>query len=1068
MISMGDIRKREMYLNMKNILYEYNIQSLLENCKNTTSINIIEIYFKNWPYNRNENYYEFTEAANILEGFINRSKRKSDSDKAINLFTEMVLPKTINLKSAKNVLKSLDNIPIELLEECDKYIICDRILNNHKKLVKKGINNIMQESILLSNDGIDDCTTSICEFIDNIDMPFPIKYNVALENILYILDMHGIHYDRKNILESVNDYFFINIDEEKLKMMNTILKENKLYLEADKKETLKNIGKAASVGVLTFLIPPLGGIYILPKVYIHLKKHYLNSTSYKNKKPGAKLYTKQSTLDLYKQNCKKGEILENLKSDKYTAITNDDTEYIEAAKDFAKTLQKSNPKYEVKYGINHLTDPYDKNKYIVLWIDDRYSTYQVSILAKKDKCCYIIPFWCRDNGYNIIECKTKSHPNYHDYKNESVYADKNNKDDNLDIILDSDDDDDLDISIENNIDTLKSKVKEKSNHVLSELKTLPDKTPESIKKVIKKLYTKSPDNIIEETPNFLIWMRKFLLFSTITIPVIGPYIAIVGFFADQAIQFKLQSSETEKMIKSFKHEKDKCEKKIAKCKSDKQRDVLKKYIKELEKDISKLEDYEDTLYTEKENEERFEKKMSESVEFEFENYITLKEYIDNYHSKVVQQMYILRSQLESYLKSKYKKIYETQCILLTDKEELMRFENGGIKIIPGYIASSDNKIYIDIAKFLGIRYKELNDTIVDQKDILSDICDNLQLNLDYNFCLLYDGSEDMYTIQLSFNLPILLDDGSDNVIEEQVHNSILKSCAMILALEESVSKISEKDMDYLLSFVDDNIDQLDMATVDCIGQFSVVASDIISPKAILDLFEEKANDIRYNEKDNSKYIKLSKLQEGIDSINNSKPIYNKYISIYDTYDNIQILSESMDLIKQITINETSFANTMKMVQQRLKNNIKKLSDKEKQTSRELDYAVDSMVDKLQRSVTNNNREAVIKGSIIPSASKIIKIAITTTATYAVSPAIAVIGVLGGIAASKNATSKERQYILDEIDIQMKVVDKKIQLADRSDDMDAMEELLKIQQKLKKEKSRIEYHKKDYVPVRKDD
>jgi len=877
MVSIGDIRKRQMCLNIKNTSRDSSVDLLIENCNKTKSVDVIESYFKNWPYSRKENCYEFTEAVNILESFSKRVNNASITNKAINLFSEMVLTKTVNMKTAKKVLESVSIDSSSLLEECNKYIVCDRILSNHDKLVKKGINDLMSNTGLLSESKIDDYVTVVCEFIDNIDMKFPTKYNVALENTLYLLDKRGVKYNRKSVLESINDYFFINLDEEKSSAMTIVLKESATYSDEDKKSI-------------------------------------------------------------------------------------------------------------------------------------------------------------------IIE---------------SAYTDLEKEDEELGIDLDLNDDGELEFSTESVADEVKN--------ILTQLKALPKKTPEALKEFIKKLYTKSADNIIEETPNFLTWMRKFLIFGTIAI---SPYLTVISFFADLAMQAKLQRSETEKIVKSYKKEKEKSESKMANCTNEKEKEKLKQYIKELDKDIDKLEEYQDTLFSEKEIEQRNDEEMNESGELDIQNAITLKEYITIYHPKVTAQMYTLRSQLDEFLKSKYKKIYEAQCVLLNSIEELKSFEHANIDSILSYIGS-DNKVYVDIAKFLGLRYNELNDTDINQEDVLSDICDTLQLDVDFDFCVMYDGEEDMYNIYLSYNKPILLADDSDTEIEEQVHISILKACAIINILSEQSSKISEKDVDYLLDFIDDNIDIFDMETVSCIGQFSVVASDIISPKVIANFFEESANLIREKESGNNKYVKLAKIQEGINGMKISKPRSTKYLGIYDTYTDNKLLQESMELLDQLTINETSVVNIMKMAQAKLKDNMQKLSDKDKSVSRQLDFAVDQMVQKMQRSVTNDNREAVIKGSLIPSASKALKIALVSGAAFAVAPAIAIIGVLGGIAASKHATDKERQYILDEIDVESKVVEKKIQLADRSDDMASMEELLKIQQKLRREKSRIQYKKKDYVPGRKE-
>lgn len=81
--------------------------------------------------------------------------------------------------------------------------------------------------------------------------------------------------------------------------------------------------------------------------------------------------------------------------------------------------------------------------------------------------------------------------------------------------------------------------------------------------------------------------------------------------------------------------------------------------------------------------------------------------------------------------------------------------------------------------------------------------------------------------------------------------------------------------------------------------------------------------------------------------------------------------------------------------------------------------------------------------------------------YAVNPVIAVIGALGSMAVAKQANARERQLILDEIDVHLKIVERKISQAEMNNDLKNMEQLLKIESKLQREKQRIKYRMKVY-------
>ena len=111
----------------------------------------------------------------------------------------------------------------------------------------------------------------------------------------------------------------------------------------------------------------------------------------------------------------------------------------------------------------------------------------------------------------------------------------------------------------------------------------------------------------------------------------------------------------------------------------------------------------------------------------------------------------------------------------------------------------------------------------------------------------------------------------------------------------------------------------------------------------------------------------------------------------------------------------------------------------------------------EKALTNNNREAVIKGSLIPSASRCIKAAIVTGAAWLVSPALAVIGVIGAVGISKKLQKKERQLILDDIEIELQMCDKYLKIAEEKNDMKATRNILQTKRSLQRQKQRINYN-----------
>jgi len=140
-----------------------------------------------------------------------------------------------------------------------------------------------------------------------------------------------------------------------------------------------------------------------------------------------------------------------------------------------------------------------------------------------------------------------------------------------------------------------------------------------------------------------------------------------------------------------------------------------------------------------------------------------------------------------------------------------------------------------------------------------------------------------------------------------------------------------------------------------------------------------------------------------------------------------------------------------------KKKFKDLKGKEQELWRNIDISTGQLTTAIQKALTSDRREAIIKGSIIPSFSKCIKFAISVGAigafTGPVGAAISAVGMLG---ASKYLNERERKLLYDEIDTELQVVEKQIQLAENDGDMNQYRFLLNYQKKLVRERQRIRY------------
>ena len=154
-------------------------------------------------------------------------------------------------------------------------------------------------------------------------------------------------------------------------------------------------------------------------------------------------------------------------------------------------------------------------------------------------------------------------------------------------------------------------------------------------------------------------------------------------------------------------------------------------------------------------------------------------------------------------------------------------------------------------------------------------------------------------------------------------------------------------------------------------------------------------------------------------------------------------------------------NNAKIYIQALKSKAKDLSQKEKELSRQLDSNFAHFSKSLKDAFVSDRRESIIKGSVIPSFSKSLKICIGLTLLGVVTGNIAVplIAALGGFAVSKQLTKRERILLLDEIETELEVVEKEIANADAKNQIKKYRALLKYKKDLQRQYQRIKYNVK---------
>lgn len=296
----------------------------------------------------------------------------------------------------------------------------------------------------------------------------------------------------------------------------------------------------------------------------------------------------------------------------------------------------------------------------------------------------------------------------------------------------------------------------------------------------------------------------------------------------------------------------------------------------------------------------------------------------------------------------------------------------------------------------------------------------------------------------------------------------------LFVLEKAIENIAKNKID--ISTIQEKINSINNANIDAITEFSIKNPDLIHPEELSEILTEQREDT-LKLVDVNKYVRSTILSENITKLNNFKYDFSEECSIQSALHEIantiitrDVIEESLLYTKesQTPLLELSFTNTINMAIERVKKAATDLSDKEKIMSKTVDQSLENFGRGITDVYKTENREAVIRGNVLPPASRIIKMAIITGLAFLLHPALAVISVLGHVAMARETRAKERSIILDELDVELNMCNRYIKQAEDKNDLKAVRQCLMIKKKLEAQRNRLRYKMeveyKDDVPA----
>ena len=565
-----------------------------------------------------------------------------------------------------------------------------------------------------------------------------------------------------------------------------------------------------------------------------------------------------------------------------------------------------------------------------------------------------------------------------------------------------------------------------------------------LKADLQNIFEKSPDKVIGELNYLLETLRHLLIIGTFNFENIQD---ILRYIPTRSIEIKLDPRYIDKLINIYRMELEIVDKQMNLVSGDKY-SMLQNYHTCITDCINKLNDY---LYCTSDIECRsINKRLKENIRkpevtslrefklFKFDNLIKVAFKID----KLLRKKSV---KITSTIRDKAKNIFKVTKDFFKESMDM----NDILKL---GIVTEDNSIDMCIA----IIETGEND-IQEMNSLLEALCLDIENRILYEYRDLdvyYTNIGNTFELHLE-NKNIYLD---LNESEEEIKNNAISERDLfymnnIYTISECLERINNIDIDNILPSCNRLIEN--SSNIEYIETIIEALSytDIALYNDILNLKESYNYIYPDNYKDNTELNSIVKeYWEDKEHVEIPLEVQTEALELIN-----ELIQEADSKPKKKGVPMEGRINRLKLSMMGMKKNMKDLSSKEKEMCRNMDAAVNTLCRSLKQATVSDRREAIIKGSIIPSFSKLMKTAIALAGVSIVfHPVYAAIAAVIGLITSKILTEREKSLLLDEIDIELKVADKELQMAENSGNMKKYRKILGLQKKLQRERSRIRY------------
>ena len=569
------------------------------------------------------------------------------------------------------------------------------------------------------------------------------------------------------------------------------------------------------------------------------------------------------------------------------------------------------------------------------------------------------------------------------------------------------------------------------------------KDDSKFKHLMRNIFAKKPDAIVYQFPDIVKVLRTAVTLGVLSASGIA---GITVYLTSWLASTELNRQECKRLYNYIRTEQTRVEKSINDEKDPEKKSRLQAYSKELDKALNSVNDYSNKFFSDSEDIDDGTHDTSSSsgdddfgLDFDLESYLPEQVYKFKMNSLMNDSIaagdMIEKLAKDSLARKKAKKT-NLKDDLKRDNLTAHLDENGKIDFVISSYDTSNCDCYNDIM--------EMADAIVK-------ICNNMLHKSDSKLhYTMTEGSLD-FRLRSKYAVAVPLTENDEDIMPCNVDLHRMFYVAEDAAYMDAIEKLDPN------SIIESLVDSSTISHLSQLQERSIVDAWSIGTPIDKDIMDEFVN----------KYVSYQKNTGHISEALSAQDHYRKlYIN---ENANPQMVYDSLSTMKTTLVTEAVNLNSIKLAVMGLKKKLKTASAKEQELSRDLDMNFNNFAKSMESLYKTDYREQIIKGQSVPSFSKLIKIAILLTGMGVATGNIALpaITAFAGIALSKHSSNKEKQAILDELEIEQKVLERELNKVEGGQgSTKKYRQLLTMQRNLMREEQRIKYglSRKNRAPI----